>query len=63
MTGRQHLATAANGGIVAALIGSELGATLFRVDGVSPQAEGWLAVFAGTLVISCTWQWLGTARQ
>ncbi len=58
-TGREHLTSAAKGGLVAALLGSAaLGIALFRVGGISPQAEGWLALLAGALVISCTWHML-----
>lgn len=58
-TGRQHLVSAAKAGIVAAVLGAAaLGLALFRVGGISAQAEGWLALLAGSLVISCTWHML-----
>uniref|UniRef100_UPI003F49A1FD FTR1 family iron permease n=1 Tax=Cupriavidus necator TaxID=106590 RepID=UPI003F49A1FD len=58
-TGRQDLATAAKAGIVAALLASAmLGVGLYRVGGISPNAEGWLALLAGALVVSCTWHML-----
>ncbi|WP_043356909.1 FTR1 family protein [Cupriavidus basilensis] len=58
-TGRQHLAGAAKTGVLAALVMSAvLGLVLFRVGGISPLAEGWLALLAGALVVSCTWHML-----
>ncbi|QUN31891.1 FTR1 family protein (plasmid) [Cupriavidus sp. KK10] len=57
--GRQHLVSAAKAGIFAALLLSAvLGLVLFRMGGMSPVAEAWLALLAGILVVSCTWHML-----
>ncbi len=62
-TGRQHLAGAAKAGVLAAVVVSAiLGLALFRVGGMSPLAEGWLALLAGALVVSCTWHMLRHGR-
>ncbi|SOZ17545.1 FTR1 family protein [Cupriavidus taiwanensis] len=58
-TGRLHLVSAAKTGILAALLLSAvLGLVLHRLGGMSPFAEAWLALLAGTLVVSCTWHML-----
>ncbi|WER49932.1 FTR1 family protein [Cupriavidus sp. WKF15] len=58
-TGRQYLVSAARAGILAALLLSAvLGLLLYRLGGMSPFAEAWLALLAGTLVVSCTWHML-----
>ncbi|UIF87672.1 FTR1 family protein [Cupriavidus necator] len=57
--GHQHLVSAARAGIFAALLLSAvLGLALFRLGGMSPVAEAWLALLAGILVVSCTWHML-----
>ncbi|AOY96124.1 iron permease FTR1 [Cupriavidus sp. USMAA2-4] len=63
-TGRQHLAGAAKAGVLAAVVVSAiLGIVLFRVGGISSLAEGWLALLAGILVISCTWHMLRHGKE
>lgn len=58
-TGRMHLVSAARTGVLAALaLSAVLGMVLFRLGGMSAFAEAWLALLAGTLVVSCTWHML-----
>ncbi len=54
-TGRQHLVPAVWWGIAVAVLSSALvGVALAVAGGMSPAAEGWLALAAAALVISCT---------